>query len=265
MCIVVCKPKSIKLPAKETLEICFRRNPDGAGYMFAKDGMVHIKKGFMTFEKFYKALMRDYDQSLSFVLHFRIGTMGGNVPQLTHPYPMSRSMDELRKTNTTCKLGVAHNGIISLTSSYGYDHTYVEPNYNDTMKFITDYMSIIIKNSMFYKDDEKIELIERLVGSSNKFAILDGDGRITTIGNFIEEDCVKYSNTTYEGYTRTQGNYWEKLFEIYDKAWDSETETYNFDHDHCPLSETGETCFCDMCEGYLNKTCPYWEYDICEK
>lgn len=263
MCIVVCKPKNIKLPSKEVLKRCFDYNSDGAGYMFAKDGVVNIRKGFMTFNAFYKALLRDYKKELAFVLHFRIGTMGENVPELTHPYPMSRNMDELRKTETQCKLGVAHNGIISLTSEYGYSHAEGKINYNDTMKFITDYMSLIIKTPTFYKDEDKIELIEKLVGGSNKFAILDGDGHITTIGHFIEEDCIKYSNTSYEYYSTRKD--WEKIFDLYDKAWNAETETYQFEPDKCPLTEMGENCFCDLCDGYLNKTCPYWEYPDNEK
>lgn len=259
MCIVVCKPKNIELPKKCVLEECFRSNPDGAGYMFAKDGTVHIKKGFMTFDSFYRSLLRDYSKELAFVLHFRIGTMGLNVPELTHPYPLSKNMSVLRETESECPIGVAHNGIISLTTVYSYMNNHVEPDYNDTMKFITDYMSLIIKDKKFYKDDDTIELIKKLVGTSNKFALLDGDGHITTIGYFIEEDCIKYSNTSYEIYDYYSDRDWDKLLKKYDKYYDETTESYFFPEGGCPLSESGDTCFCDMCDKYLNDKCKYYK------
>ena len=54
MCIIVYKPQNTKFPSENTLRECFQNNDDGAGFMFSSNNVVHIKKGFMTFEKFYK-------------------------------------------------------------------------------------------------------------------------------------------------------------------------------------------------------------------
>ena len=120
MCIIVYKPQGKEMPSKEILQECFRCNHDGAGYMFPEDNMVRIRKGFMTFEEFYKELMSDYTRigaNKAFVMHFRIGTQGGNIPENTHPFPLSRNMEHLRALEVKAKCGIAHNGIITLTSS----------------------------------------------------------------------------------------------------------------------------------------------------
>ena len=211
MCIVVYKPKNIDMPSEEILRECFDRNPDGAGYMFPEDGKVIIKKGFMNFKAFYASVMMDYDKKLPFVLHFRIQTQGGVNQECTHPFPISKNMIDLRQLDCECNFGLAHNGIIGLTSkssystyydynSHQYRYDYKRPDYSDTMKFITDYLSLIIKKKDWYKDEDTLTLIEELAGHSNKFAIMDGDGHTTLIGNFIEDGGVMYSNGSYEPY-----------------------------------------------------------------
>ena len=93
MCVVVYKPKNKKMPKEDRLLSCFISNPDGAGYMFQNGKNVTIKKGFMTFNEFYKSLMQDYNKvgkRSDFVLHFRISTQGGVNKPCCHPYKISK-------------------------------------------------------------------------------------------------------------------------------------------------------------------------------
>lgn len=195
MCIIVYKPTTAKMPNKKTLIKCWNNNRDGAGYMFPSKGNVIIKKGFMKFNDFYKDLKADlkrYGEFTPFVLHFRIQTQGGVNPQYTHPFPLSADMDDLRKTRVKTDIGIAHNGIIDLTSSkYSYTVTY-----SDTMKFITDYLTLIIHDKNYYKDKDKLTLIERLIES--KMAIMDGDGHTELIGDFVHDDGCYYSNNYFK-------------------------------------------------------------------
>lgn len=195
MCIIVYKPKGIELPSEEVLMNCFDSNSDGAGYMYTRKGEVIIKKGFMKWDDFkanFDKTCKCIDvKNTPMVMHFRITTQGGVKQELCHPYPLSRKMESLKLLNTTADIGVAHNGIISLTSDHNKD-------YNDTMKFITDYLSLIIRDKKFYKDEDKLTLIERLCGS--KLAILDGSGHCQLIGDFIEDNGVYYSNSSYKTY-----------------------------------------------------------------
>lgn len=197
MCIIVVKNKGVKMPSKETLKICFENNPDGAGFMFNFNNRVYISKGYMTFDDFESAINK-VDKKVNLekcglVMHFRISTQGGVNKKLCHPYPLSDNMKHLKKLFCKCNIGIAHNGIIDLTSSYykkNIDH-------NDTMEFITDYLSLIIRNKNYYKDEKTLLLIERLCGS--RLAILDTDAHIELIGEgWNENQGIWYSNTSWK-------------------------------------------------------------------
>lgn len=198
MCIIIYKPTTAAFPSKKTLKTCFRANPDGAGYMTTDGGRVHIKKGFMTFSAFWKSLQAERHaggDERAFVLHFRIGTQGGTRADLTHPFPLSDNMRDLRALDCLSNIGIAHNGIISLTSS-GYFGTAVD--YSDSMRFIVDYMSLIIRGSAWWKNDKNIKLVERLT-PHNRFAVMDGGGHVTLTGaGWIEDSGCYYSNESYK-------------------------------------------------------------------
>lgn len=198
MCIAVFKPAGQKAPTFETLKQCFKRNPDGAGFMVAINDKVVIRKGFMKykdFEKAYKSFFNGLqDKDYSIVYHFRIGTQGGNVPELTHPYPLTRDYSEMRKLESECEIGVAHNGIISLTS----DHRITSRN--DSMTFISEYLVDIIHGNHYWsKKPEKVRLVNRLLGGGypNKLAVLSKTGYCALIGNWIKDNGIYYSNTSY--------------------------------------------------------------------
>lgn len=197
MCIIVYKSAEEKFPSKTTLKTCFENNPDGAGFMYAYNKKVYIEKGFVKFNEFWKKLQATrklVGDALPYVLHFRISTQAGKRPDCTHPYPLSKNMEDLRKLSTTAKIGVAHNGIIELTS-YGYSYQ-KQITYNDTMEFITDYLSLIIQNKDYYKNKDTLKLIERLCGS--RLAILDEDGYCQLIGDgWVLDNGIVYSNTSY--------------------------------------------------------------------
>ena len=267
MCIVVYKPKDRLMPSEETLRQCFTRNPDGAGYMFPEDDKVVIKKGYMNFKALYQAVMKDYERlgkETPFVLHFRIQTQGGVNQECTHPFPLSKNMVDLKTLDIESRFGLAHNGIISLTSKSGYTqyydsttrtyrYDYSKPDYSDTMKFITDYLALIIKTENWYKDEDTLALIEKLAGYSNKFAIMDKEGHTTLIGNFIEDNGIYYSNSTYEVY-KTPSSYYNNTTttttdeeEDYEKYYNEKTCSYDFPIDNCPVWDYGDDSMCEFC------------------
>ena len=188
MCIAVFKPAGQKAPTFETLKQCFKRNPDGAGFMVAINDIVVIRKGFMTykaFEEAYKSFFNGLqDKDYSIVYHFRIGTQGGNVPELTHPYPLTRDYAQMRKLECECEIGVAHNGIIHLTSEWGVKDR------NDSMTFIAQYLVDIINGNHYWSQKpEKVRLVNRLLGDGypNKLAVLSKTGYCALIGNWIKD------------------------------------------------------------------------------
>lgn len=281
MCIILYKPSGVKLPNKQVLETCFLNNPDGAGYMYTAKGQVHIRKGFMDFFSFEESLKRTLkaidEVKTPMVLHFRITTQGGTNQPCTHPFPLSKNMSDLRQLTCTTEIGVAHNGIISLTSEgyYGYSsYNKKVVDYSDTMKFITDYLSLIIKSSKYYKDKDTLELIERLVGS--KLAILDSNGHCELIGNFTKDSGIFYSNDSYKprvyktttkstkksktvktfddfddyDYEKEYKKY-KNLFTYdspYDECWDEDLGEYDFSMlGVCPLTQDNDNTYCGWC------------------
>ena len=103
MCIIVYKPVNENIPKRDRLKTCFNNNDDGAGYMFADHNNVIIKKGFKTFDDFYKQLKDDvkkYDlKSKALILHFRIATSGGLDANKTHPFILTNKSKLINKYN----------------------------------------------------------------------------------------------------------------------------------------------------------------------
>ena len=228
MCIIAYKPLNVAFPEEYILQNCFENNDDGAGFMYAFNGEVHIRKGYETFEKFMAALNKARaitGDKVPYVMHFRIATQGYERT-MTHPFPLSSKMENLKRMHYKCSIGVAHNGILDITSDGA-------KTYSDTMKFITDYLSNIIQSYDWYKNKRTKKLIEYLIDGS-RLAILDAYGHCELMGKGWEKDKgVYYSNHTwaYKKYTYTgnsagfsypQGRAWRDYgyddYLVWDKA-----------------------------------------------
>lgn len=194
MCIIVVKPAGHELPTWGVLEKCFKNNPDGAGFMYAKDGLVHIRKGFMSFSEFRKEF-REEKKHFDFVdspvvFHFRIKTHGEVSKECCHPFPVSTDLERLRKTEMVVKFGAAHNGIISGRNT--------SPKKSDTMDYIMNVVAPLCKLSQDPTRDKNVKLIlSDTLGGANKFVLLDGDYGLLMVGNFIEDNGCYFSNSTY--------------------------------------------------------------------
>jgi len=192
MCIIAISPKGKPQPSYETMKEMFLNNPHGSGYMFVNDdGNVEIHKGFMSFDDFYRSVKAEkFTEDDVVVYHFRISTQAGVNPQMCHPFPLSSNPTHMKKLDLVCSVGIAHNGIIPITSNKNKE-------FSDTALFITEYMSKMIKCRADLNDERLLRRIEGLIQS--KMAILEKDGTVTLIGKFITEDDGNiYSNTSYK-------------------------------------------------------------------
>lgn len=202
MCVIAAKPQNVPMPTEDTLETMWYNNPDGAGFMYPKDGKVQIRKGYMTWDSFKKALddtrkIVDLDK-VPVVLHFRITTHGGTKPENCHPFPVTDSIGLLKKKKLSAKLGVAHNGIIDITPRKGI---------SDTMEYIISQLGPLQKAvPRFYKNEHLMEMISNAIDS--KMVFMNGEGKIYTIGNFIEDGGIKYSNSTYKTWRYSKSLYY---------------------------------------------------------
>jgi len=208
MCIIAAKNKGVSFPSIDTVENMWYNNSDGAGLMWREGNKVCISKGYMNLKSFKRAISELEDRldltETPMVMHFRIGTHGGNIPSNTHPFPIMESVSALQKLDFKTNIGVAHNGIIPIDPR--------SKNISDTMEYIAAQLYPIkcIKPT-FYKDKNCQKLIYNAIQS--KMAFLNYDGKIYTIGDFItEEDGMIYSNTSYKPktyYQRWDYSNWE--------------------------------------------------------
>ena len=190
MCIICASRINVRQPGEAAIRRMFANNPHGAGYMFARDGKVHIHKGYMDVESFLADIRAEHFTAKDpVVYHFRISTQAGVNPQMTHPFPLSNRRAHMKALDVDCQCGIAHNGIIRLTTDPA------NKEYSDTALFIADYLSEIIRCSEDLKDESVLKLVHRLAGS--KLAIMDGSGYIATVGSFINEKGLLYSNDSY--------------------------------------------------------------------
>jgi len=191
MCIIAIKPTNKTLFTDDMIRTMFTNNPDGSGYMFPHEGKVMIRKGFMNVDSLLSSIhsLPNID-NLPIIMHFRIGTHGGNTEANTHPFPISGAVNALQACKVRCDLGMVHNGVIHLTTP--------RKGISDTMEYILDVVQPLKELcKTFYKKEQGRSILENTIGT-NRLAFLDGKGEIETIGDFVEHDGYTFSNTSYE-------------------------------------------------------------------
>lgn len=177
MCIAIMKPEGKIIP-KKTLQLCYENNPDGAGFMFAQDKELIIKKGYFDFEQFYKAYKKH--EHLKNVIHFRIKTHGKINKSNCHPFNINNS------------IGFVHNGIIS---NYGDDIK------SDTVRFNQQVLQPLVDKwgnlALFH--NPVTQLIESTIGYS-KLVFLDRHDNHHIMNEQKGEwhKGVWYSNSSYK-------------------------------------------------------------------
>lgn len=248
MCIAIVKEKGIAMPSKETLKICWENNSDGAGYMYLKDGKVHIRKGFMSIDGLISSLKEKRFTADDLVsIHFRIATQGRVCPENTHPFPVSTYRNDLKKLKVSMDMGIVHNGMIPMEDD----------------KEDSDTQTYIYSTLAYFKYDLKKFHVRNMVELSifgSRIAILDKDG-FKKFGSWVEdkETGLFFSNDGYKGVKKKSriiyyGNgsqafpesWWKDNEEKRDeKSFRDSQEKICFDPDG-----TESVNFCFVCDNY---------------
>ena len=224
MCIIAIKNKGIKVPSEETIRTIFNHNPHGAGFAYNdKNGRVVISKGYMNVTDYLHALDKLYKHinidKTAILYHARITTSGGTVAGNCHPFPIKHKVSQLHKLHTVTDIAVAHNGIIDIASGR---------TYSDTMAYIKDELFYLNKAiPKWYNNSDICTMIEHRIDS--KLAILNGQGQVTTIGQFETDTTtgMVYSNDSYKEYQIPK----------YVSVWDEWEACYEYKQDkvYCAL------------------------------
>lgn len=193
MCIICIKYQGITPPTDEVLTTMFNNNPDGAGLMYWKpnDKVIHGLKGFTNLADWLSAcdiIKREY----MCVYHCRITTQGASA-DYTHPYPITSDKNALKWRAWKGREGVAHNGIIPLTSTYNWTSTE-----SDTALFIRNYWRKLFANESAYTDNARLELLGECTNS--KWAIMTPAHIYTAGEGWIKDKKtgLYFSNASYE-------------------------------------------------------------------
>ena len=246
MCIIAIKKINSPIPDESILKTMFENNPDGAGFCYNYNGSVFIEKGFMTYKAFLDAINRLKDSidvnATGMIFHFRIATHGGVNPGLCHPFPLTNKLPCLKRLNTTTNLAVVHNGVIPIKTKGAV---------SDTMEYIRTKLYHRAKNNPeFYKSKRQRKAI--LTEISSKMAFLDCDGSVYTVGEFMTDNGIMYSNKSYK----------ERTLDFC--LWDDYVKPVMVS----PLLEgyiitDNDILDCEMGEYFIDRNGRVYEYDFC--
>jgi hypothetical protein len=163
-------------------------NSDGAGYMFAHDGKLIIRKPFWELEVLIDNLRIDRAkyQNRAFVIHLRLATSGKKTAQTCHPILVNSD------------LAFIHNGIFTEFSAH--------EEKSDTVLFNENIFQQLPKN--FIMNDATMYLIEEYCGrSGSKLVFLNSEGKwkIVNMDMGTWRDNVWYSYNPNTSIVRVDG------------------------------------------------------------
>lgn len=173
MCVIIHKPVDKIIP-EEILHLCWIKNNNGAGFMYAEDDKLYVKKGFMKLKDFLDSYEKVKDKEL--VIHFRLASCGELTPEMCHPFAIN---DEL---------AMVHNGHIVIP--YLKDN-----NISDSLWFTEKIFKKLPSN--FLDNDIYIKLITLAIGRS-VMVFLNNKGKVTKIGN--KGDSIEISGSWFSNY-----------------------------------------------------------------
>lgn len=198
MCVIVIKPNG-KTLSKDSLDECWRRNGQGAGFVFIpdkiKDGIV-TEKGIMTLDALHTKVDKYLHKYGKLIIHFRIQSRGGISAELTHPFPCDYK-DKKRF--------LFHNGTVRLLNT---------TQTNSDSSLLAKYISVL-------EDDDAEKLLAKMTKEGyGRFVLVSNRDVKKFADNEAEvQDGIWYSNTkhkTHKGPAPTIGDGANSSADYYD-------------------------------------------------
>jgi len=197
MCLIVYQPKGDAVLPSSEIRDAWCSNPDGAGYMFVREGELVFRKPFFKYRSFKRHYRRDFSRwgaESPFVLHFRYATHGPKTSINTHPHSLAEG-----------KVGLVHNGVFPWIPE--------DKTISDTVHFCrmlgdVSAQSLMSREFCDYLEDEI---------QWNKVVLLDSTGEVRilneTFGHWEGDrwfSCMTAPRTVYYGSTRSGFKAWDE-------------------------------------------------------
>jgi hypothetical protein len=230
MCIIaVCEKRFL---TKDEFNSCWNTSPDGVGFAYMSGGKVFATKGLMNKNKAWKRYKKI--PVIPHVIHFRIGTSGDVCRELTHPFVVSPRSDDFAEYNGRRPI-LFHNGVI-----YGWESDFLsylvegDISYKGKMRTLSDTkaLAIMLADKAKVIDEATLDVFTKeLPKSSGKYAIIFPEygehGTTATIGEFIKDNGVHFSNSTYKwSYNLTQ---WGSKYDCYGATSDTYGDLFGYE------------------------------------
>ena len=177
MCILVHQPAGTTI-SEAMLKDFFDHNPDGFGAMFSVDNKIEVIKTLACEEEVIK-IYNEHVAGKEAIIHFRMKTHGDIDLNNCHPY------------RVTDDIWLAHNGILS-------EGNPVDKTKSDTWHYIEYILRPALTAQPELLDNQDfIEYLGSMIGSSNKFGLLRNDGKVFIVNkeDGVEHEGLWLSNT----------------------------------------------------------------------
>lgn len=169
MCLLITQSANSPVLSDAWLTDFYDFNSDGVGVMYANNGDLVIKKilpkSAQDFIQFYRADIQGRDCAF----HLRMRTHGEIDLTNCHPYEV------LNRAEHGIDLWLMHNGVLSTGNK-------ANPKLSDTWHYINDYLKPMLSGNPDFAFHPSFKaLIEDHIGVSNKFVLMDNEGRQVVI------------------------------------------------------------------------------------
>ncbi len=169
MCLLVNQQSTSPILSDEWLSDFYSYNSDGIGVMYANNGELIVKKLLPQSADDFIQFYREYIAGKDCAFHLRMRTHGDIDLDNCHPYPI------LNRLEHGIDLWLMHNGILSTGNK-------ADESKSDTWHYIEDYLKPMLSaNPDFAFHPSFSEIVGEHIGSSNKFILMDNEGRQTVI------------------------------------------------------------------------------------
>lgn len=202
MCLLIKKPAAAEFDFADISDFYYH-NSDGFGVMYAEGGVLRVFKTIPANASEAWEFYVKHAQGRDCVAHMRMKTHGHIDLTNCHPY-------EVFGDGADMPLYLAHNGVLSHGNSK-------DASKSDTWHFINDVLRPILKHAPELAFEPAfIELLENEIGSSNKFAMMNHEGRIALVNEdaFVEYKGALLSNTY--AWSAHKGGYGVKSYGRFD-------------------------------------------------